>query len=353
MKRKYRLGVWAICLLLLIALAGCGSAKSSNQSAGSAPSSNEMSFTSSDAKMSGESAANSSLAVRDQVGTAAGGSATDSAVPPGIPASQSLASAGPVPTGPADGFDRKLIYKANVTMEVESYARTQSEVRGSIVAAGGYILQFSEYNTKTEKGGTFVIKVPSDGFFGMIDALEQLEPKSLNRNMQGSDVTEEYVDLESRLKALQVTEARLLEFMGKATRADELVSFSSELGRVQENIERLKGRMRYLDQNVAFSTIELRMFEKVKETASGADQKQSHLLERAWNSMKTSGQVMVDVFAGLLVFAAGAIPVLLVLAVILLPAYGIYRWVRSKQPSSPDQAKQPEQAERTPREPHL
>jgi hypothetical protein len=349
MKRRYRLGVWSICLLMLIALAGCGSAKSNSQSAGSAaPSSHEMAITSSDAKMSAESTASSNLAVRDQSGTAAGGSASDSAVPPVIPTSQSLASAGPAPAVPVDGFDRKLIYKANVTMEVESYARTQSEVRGSIVAAGGYILQFSEYNSKTEKGGTFVIKVPSSGFFGMIDALEQMEPKSLNRNMQGSDVTEEYVDLESRLKAKQMTEARLLEFMGKATRADELVSFSSELGRVQEDIERLKGRMRYLDQNVAFSTIELRMFEKVKETASGADQTQNHLLERAWNSMKTSGRVVADVFAGLLVFAAGAIPVLLVLAIILLPAYGIYRWLRSKQPNPP---KLPEQSDRPPHEP--
>jgi hypothetical protein len=328
---------WALGLLLIGLLAGCGSSNSdSAMSAGAAaPQMQEMALGNSSAnymttdqygeekKMVAKSSDNSNKAVADQ------------AVPPaasaGVQATQSLAAAGPTPSAPVDGFDRKLIYKANVTMEVESYARTQSEVRGSIGAAGGYILQFSEYNSKNEKGGTFVIKVPSSGFFGMIDSLEALKPISLNRNMQGSDVTEEYVDLESRLKAKQMTEARLLDFMEKATKADELVSFSNELGRVQEDIEKLKGRMRYLDQNVAFSTIELRMFEKIDGGASSVKEDPASVMDRAVAAMKKSGEALSAVFAGLLVFLAGALPVLVVLAIILIPVYLIYRWLSNRK----------------------
>jgi uncharacterized lipoprotein YehR (DUF1307 family) len=333
---------WVIGLLLAGMLTGCGSSKSdslsSSGAAAVAPQMQELAMESAnfmsadqsgkeiaDTKTTAKSAANG--AVMDKASSSAPASASS-----GVQAAQSLAAAGPVPSAPVDGFDRKLIYKANVTMEVESYDRTQSEVRGSIVAAGGYILQFSEYNSKAEKGGTFVIKVPSSGFFGMIDALEAMKPISLNRNMQGSDVTEEYVDLESRLKAKQMTEARLLDFMEKATKADELVSFSNELGRIQEDIEKLKGRMRYLDQNVAFSTIELRMFEKLKGESASNDDKPDSVMKRAGEAMKKSGEVLSSVFAGLLVFVAGALPVLVVLAILLIPAYFIYRRLNHKKP---------------------
>jgi hypothetical protein len=147
--------------------------------------------------------------------------------------------------------------------------------------------------------------------------------------MKGTDVTEEYVDLDSRLKARQVVEARLLAFMDKATRADDLLKFSNQLGDVQMEIERIKGRMRYLDQNVAYSTIELRVYQTTGITSSAAKEKPA-FLERSLNAMKASSTFIYEFVQGVLVVAAGALPILVLLLALGTPAYIVYRKKRVK-----------------------
>src|SRR5690606_25081091 len=93
---------------------------------------------------------------------------------------------------------------------------------------------------------------------------EEMSPEHYASKITGQDVTEEHVDLEERLRAKQITEHRLLTCMDQASRADELVEFSRELGYVQQDIEQIKGRMRYLEQHVAFSTIEARVYERTE-----------------------------------------------------------------------------------------
>lgn len=225
-----------------------------------------------------------------------------------------------------DTLDRKLIYHANMTMEVKDYARTQSEIRDMVALAGGYVLQFSDNQSLHELGGSFTLKIPANGFFSFIQELEKLKPISLQRNMQGQDVTEEYVDLSARLKAKQVVEARLMSFMEKATKADDLVKFSDQLGNVQVEIEQLKGRMRYIDQSVAYSTVELRLYQRLKDQPETLKpQEVSPVLERAWDAMKASGHFVYEMLVGLIVLVSGALPVLVLLVVISVPFAVWYR----------------------------
>src|SRR5690606_38457488 len=134
--------------------------------------------------------------------------------------------------------------------------------------------------------GSFVIKVPASGFQSFLTGLEKLKKdEEFQRHVQGQDVTEEYVDLTSRLKAKQVVEARLLSFMEKATDTKDLLEFSNELARVQEEIERIKGRMRYIDENVSFSTVELRMYQ-VLERQTKQSVEEDNVFKRAASAMK-------------------------------------------------------------------
>ncbi len=91
-------------------------------------------------------------------------------------------------------------------MEVEDYGAAQSEVRNLVTLAGGYIIGFTENMTDYEKGGTFVLKVPAAGFSPFLDKLELIKNEGAQRSIEGQDVSEEYADLESRLKAKQLME---------------------------------------------------------------------------------------------------------------------------------------------------
>ncbi|CAH1204555.1 hypothetical protein PAECIP111891_02535 [Paenibacillus allorhizoplanae] len=315
-----------MCLLVLGVLAGCSSSSSSKSAQ--------------DAK--GEmNSVQTSGATADQFASKADLNASNAA-----PAAKAMESAPIAPTTdgkaaapnvvmPASGndqeavFNRKLIYRANLVMPVEDYSNAQTRLRDLVALSGAYILQFSESANTGEKGGTYTIKVAANGFVSMLDGLEKISP-ALQRNVQGQDVTEEYVDLSSRLTAKQLVETRLLSFMEKATKTDDLLAFSNELAKVQEAIEQIKGRMRYLDQNVSYSTIELRMYQQTGKKPLLSDPNELTLAERVEKAWGSSLNVLVAVMQGVLVFLAAAVPVLVILLLIAFPIW-VYRRKRNVQ----------------------
>lgn len=315
-------------------LAGCGSA--ANKSAQEMSSSLavaprvEQGAAGAASSAAGKPMADTALSVRDQYGAAAKsvaptagaaqavGEAAPAAATAPLPPTTSAGIAPGAPDAAADGYNRKLIYKANLTMQVDDYAKTQTQIRDLVQLSGGYILQFSEAQSQYEQGGNFTIKVPAAGFTSFIDGLEQMKPVKLQRSIQGQDVSEEYVDLMSRLKAKQTVEARLLDFMDKATASKDLLAFSDQLAKVQEEIEQIKGRMRYLDQNVAYSTIDLRVYQS-KPGLSGTDTNSPSLWEKAGRAVKGTLSLLSSAFAGFVVFLAAAFPLAVLLAIIAVP----------------------------------
>ena len=78
-----------------------------------------------------------------------------------------------------------------------------------------------------------------------------------SKQVQGQDVTEQYVDLEARLKNLRATEGQFSEIMKKAQKIEEILAVQAQLSQVRGEIESLEGRKKYLDQNVDYSVITL------------------------------------------------------------------------------------------------
>ncbi|AFH64516.2 hypothetical protein B2K_28110 [Paenibacillus mucilaginosus K02] len=231
---------------------------------------------------------------------------------------------------------RQIIYKANLTMRVDTYSEAVAKIQEVVRQSGAYVLSSSENTAGADKSGSFVIKVPARGFQPLIQLLEGIDPQ-LQRSVEGQDVTEEFVDLTARLKAKQAVEARLLSFIEKAEKADELVAFSAELGKVQEDIERITGRMRYLEQHVAYSTVELRVEQKVTSADRIQSVERGPLWTRASEALQGSAAFMVLLLEGLVVFLAGALPVL-PLAAGVGGLYWFYRrWRRRRRSiSSPE-----------------
>lgn len=284
------------CLVIAIGIVGCSSNKSSSSS-----------------QADKSDAAESTVAVaQDAKVSKSKAEAANSA-----PANAALSITPAIGSDSDEGFNRKLIYQANLVMPVKDYAEAQTLLRNLVAQSGAYILQFSENSNTGERGGNFTIKVAANGFSSLLDGLEQISP-SLKRSVTGQDVTEEYVDLDSRLKAKQAVEVRLLGFMEKAAKTDELLAYSNELAKVQEELEKLKGRIRYLDQHVSYSTVELRMYQKLDSKAWNEDGKPA-LGTRLANALDKSLKVLSMVLQGLLVFLAAALPIVIVGLIIFIP----------------------------------
>lgn len=323
---KWGKSVSAALLAVALALAGCSAAKEDSASTAVANESEALAPGSVNFSMADQSGSlqNAKTTVSADKNSKSEGAAQQSGTgsKEGESASQTSTQFSGMGTD-QEGLNRKLIYKANLTMKVKNYSEAQSEIRNLVTLSGGYILQFSENSSSREEGGNFVLKIPSTGFSSFLKDLEKIPNESIQRNVQAQDLSEEYVDLEARLKAKQVVEARYLEFMQKATQTDDLVKYTNELAKIQEAIEQMKGRMRYIDQNVAFSTIEIRLYQP--GSSLDINPKSESVFGRSRDAMLTSMGFLAGLGQGLVVLAAGLLPVLAIAFLIATPLWFWHR----------------------------
>jgi hypothetical protein len=147
--------------------------------------------------------------------------------------------------------ERMVIFTANLELEVEEVDSTLESISLYAMEVGGFV---SRISASKDGGGVVSIRVPQDEFYVVIQEVEGLgEVKE--RQVKGEDVTEDYVDLESRLRNLQKQEERLLDILDMAVNVKEVLNVESELERVRGQIERITGEIKYIESRVELATI--------------------------------------------------------------------------------------------------
>ncbi len=169
----------------------------------------------------------------------------------------------PVAPGPVLPSLRLVIRTAQVTLEVESLDEAASRLTRLAEAAGGFVAGSSSMQSGRGPEGSFVLRVPASRFADVLAQVEALG-RVLGRRLGGQDVTEEYVDLRSRIRNQERYEQRLLAFVDRATRMSDLLAIEQELARVRGEIEQLTGRAQYLERQAELATIEVSVSETAK-----------------------------------------------------------------------------------------
>lgn len=310
---------WIAALMLIVLLvSGCSSGSQDKSAGGAAngPTQASMADRASNTDGGAAEAKQESVGKSNEI---AEEPASGDAKLPNMPSPAQASGSGFNSQDVSNALNKKLMYKANIVMEIQDYGKAQSEVRNTVTLSGGYIVNFSETQSSSEKGGTFIVKVPANGFSSFLNRLENIAHENLQRSIEGQDVTEEYVDLESRLKAKQVMEEQYVAFMKKATKTSDLVAFANELERIQSEIEQMKGRMRYIDQNVSYSTVEIRLYETPrKKDDPKPSSMQAPLGQRVSEAFQGSIDVITIIVQWLIVILSGSLPVLIIAAFVLL-----------------------------------
>lgn len=215
-----------------------------------------------------------------------------------------LTSPGAVSASGLDAVARKIIKDASVSVQVTSFRDVVARAASICEAQGGYVQSSSAQASEDElRSGTVVLRVPSDKFDAVLADIEGLG-KVRSKEVAGRDVTEEYVDLEARLSNWQQQEKQLLAIMAKASKVSDILQVQAELGRVREEIERITGRLKYLNSQIDFSTITAEFFEPSVVSEVPRDWGFVRALERAVAAS-------VNTVNAIVVFAGGVAPVAL------------------------------------------
>ncbi len=155
--------------------------------------------------------------------------------------------------------NRMIVKNANIRLMVEDTNVAIDRALQVVGDAGGYIVSsqvwYQDYYGNSLKYASVTIGVPVDEFETVMRRLRGLAVDVLDENATGEDVTDQYVDLQSQLTNLEATRTRIQEFLKDAKTVDEALRVNQELANIEAQIEQIKGRMNYLNDRSAFSTI--------------------------------------------------------------------------------------------------
>jgi hypothetical protein len=215
--------------------------------------------------------------------------------------------AGPVPQGGAlvTTVDRKIVSSASIQMQVENVGGSFEEVGRIASAAGGFVASSSFSYHDDAQIASVTIRVPSDGYQGVLSSLRALGVKVDAENSDATDVTEEYTDLASRLRTLEATETQLLTLLARAETITDILTVQDRLNFTRTEIEQVKGRIQLLDDLTDLATITVHLRPVVAgnggEPGTGVDL--GNEIAEAWDeSIEFLGEVAAGVLT-VVVFA--------------------------------------------------
>ena len=158
-------------------------------------------------------------------------------------------------------MDRKIIRNADLTMEVASTTEAQHQVVAIAEAHGGFVVtseakqRESAEPSKRTLDIKLVVRVPANQFGPALDKIRGLANNLTVENVTGQDVTEEFIDLEARIKTQKALEQQFLQIMKQAGKVGDALEVQRQIADVRTEIEKLEGRKRFLDNRASLSTI--------------------------------------------------------------------------------------------------
>ncbi len=204
---------------------------------------------------------------------------------------------------------RRVIKTGEIEIEVEVFDSAARSLLEIAERTGGFVASSSYSDPGDGPRGTLVLRVPASAFGEVLRQIEKLG-KVQRRQVEGQDVTEQFVDLEARKRNLERHETRLLSLVERATKIADLMELEGEVARIRGEIERLTGRLRYLSDQVDLSTIQVEVTQKPKEQSGGFwDLDQA--LERVKAAFLKTVRQMITALEAVVALGAALLPLVL------------------------------------------
>lgn len=158
-----------------------------------------------------------------------------------------------------DTTERLVIRTGSLDLIVRDTDEALGEIQTLAEEMGGYVVSLNTYQYQEGTQANITIRIPAESFDVAMERLKDLATTVRQESASGQDVTEEYVDLESRLRHLRAKEEQLLEFLDQAEDTEAVLAVYEHLSATQQEIEQVTGRMQYLENQAALATITVSM----------------------------------------------------------------------------------------------
>ena len=215
--------------------------------------------------------------------------------------------------------DIKLIKESYLAFETQDIEKTFNDIVSVVKKYDGYVQDDASNKDHYRTSRRLVIRVPTVNFQNTIDEVSKNVEYFDSKQTTLRDVTEEFIDLEARLKAKKELETRYLELLKKAKNVKELLEIERELSHIREEIEAKQGRLKYLENKVSLSSINIEFY----KTNSESKVTKSYG-SKMWNAI-------VSGFDGLSSFFLGILYIWPFIIILIIVFYLIKRWIKKRK----------------------
>ena len=201
--------------------------------------------------------------------------------------------------------DRKIVRTATLELEVEDVSAAVREVEGAAVAAGGFVSEsnvFVDAPTEPDGGGdgaprrtqtaSVTIRVPTEAYSSVMSKLRGIAKEVRSERSEASEVTEEYTDLEARLRNLEATEASYLELLTGAGEIPDILLVQDRLSQVRLEIEQVQGRINLLDNLTDLATITIQLSLPAAAVGGGGKNWAQKAWDVAWEGSQETAKAL-------------------------------------------------------------
>ena len=228
--------------------------------------------------------------------------------------------------------NRKWIVTVNLTAETDELDALRSALDEKIAALNGYVEDQSVYNGSIYDSGrryrsaNLTVRIPADSIDAFLQDVGGLA-NIVRQNKSIEDVTLSYVATESRLKALETEEARLLELLSQAETMTDLLEIEARLSEVRSELENYASPKRLYDNQIDYATIYIAIEEVQEYTPTEEPSLWERIRDGFKDNLESVGEGLLDVLVWFIV----SIPTLVVLAVVVLILVLIVRRIRRRR----------------------
>ena len=210
---------------------------------------------------------------------------------------------------------RMIIKTSWLNLVVKDVLGTIKKISKFVEEKGGWTVSSRVSEYEKVPSGSITVRVPAENFDEAMDYFKSLAVRVSNESTQAQDITEEYVDLQSRLRNLEAAEKQLLEIMSRAGKMSEVLEVHRELTNVRQQIEQTKGRMQYLEQSVKMSsiTVNLALSEELLPVPPAEKWRPKYIFLQTWKNVLNFWKEFSYFLIKLVVWAQVWLPTLLVL----------------------------------------
>lgn len=236
----------------------------------------------------------------------------------------------PMVTTPPRDRPKLIVKNGELSVDVSNYELAQQEIQSITTRHAGVITGNNTHMSPDNAVSGFItVKIPVANFEAALREFRKVGDRLVSENVNATDVSAHYYDLEARINNKRRTEERLVEILTKANRVEDILNIERELSMVREQIEQMEAQRKGMADQAAMSTLTIRL--------NGDEE--PNFFSKIGDAFETGVNGFTSALAGVITFLIAGLPIF---AVLLLLGWVVYRLIlRARQNSRPRSPEEP------------